>query len=181
MTILKLRAPRLRNGRVRKAHGRWTVMVFGSVLGIGIAGGSPGASGDTARGTHFCQAASPAALTSQPARWLGDCGNGLAEGLGVMRAGSAEPYQFFFGEMHAGSPVRGMLKEGGGWEMAARFDAARVAVSPRSWTPEASHAMYVLAARAAQTAARQFASVGNRSSEAYYERLAQDITKGEPE
>jgi hypothetical protein len=121
-------------------------------------------------------------LTSQPARWLGDCTNGAAEGLGVMRAGSAEPYQFFFGEMHAGAPVRGMLKEEvDGWEMAAHFDAARGIVSPRSWDPKDSHAMYLLAARAARTTAQRFASSGNRGSAAYYEKMAQDIISGEPE
>jgi hypothetical protein len=44
-----------------------------------------------------------------------------------------------------------------------------------------SHEMYVLAARAARATAQIFSSSGNRSSAAYYERLAREITDGEPE
>jgi hypothetical protein len=130
--------------------------------------------------TGTCRAEAPAALTG-PAHWLGACPNGAAEGLGVIRVGTAEPYQFFLGEMHAGLPVRGMLKQTDGWGMAAHFDAARAVVSPRSWDPRDSHAMYLLAARAARTAARRFATMGNRGSAAYYQKLAQEVTDGEPE
>jgi hypothetical protein len=98
-----------------------------------------------------------------------------------MQAGSAEPYQFFLGEMHSGTPIRGMLKEADGWEMAAHFDEARDVKSPRSWEPKDSHAMYVLAARAARAMAARFSSSGYRSSAAYYGRLAQEVTNGEPE
>lgn len=160
---------------------RWALTGLGVALTLSIAGGCSGAPDATKPGASSCRAAAPAALTSQPARWLGGCTNGAAEGLGVMRAGSAEPYQFFFGEMHAGAPVRGMLKEADGWEMAASFDAARGIVSPRSWDPKDSHAMYLLAARASRTTAQRFASAGNHGSAAYYEKMARDITNGEPE
>lgn len=165
----------------RKTSGGWTALAFATALGVGAAANCSAAPKNAMPDTHSCRAAAPAALTAQPARWLGNCVNGMAEGLGVMQAGSAEPYQFFLGEMHAGTPVRGMLKEADGWEMAAHFDEARAVKSPRSWEPKDSHAMYVLAARAARAMAARFSSSGNRSSAAYYERLAQEVTNGEPE
>jgi hypothetical protein len=166
---------------VQEMRRYWTVMVLGTTLGLGIAGSCSGASAISGPDARFCRAAAPVVLTAQPARWLGDCVNGVAEGLGVMRAGSMEPYQFFVGEMRAGVPVRGMLKEADGWEMAAHFDTARAGISPRSWDPKDSHAIYILAARAAQTTAARFSSSGNRNSAAYYERLAREIYHGEPE
>jgi hypothetical protein len=160
---------------------RWAVTVVGVVASLGIASGCSGAPDSAMSGAHACRAAAPAALTARPAHWLGGCADGAAEGLGVLRVGMAEPYQFFLGEMHAGMPVRGMLKEADGWEMAAHFDAAQAIVSPRSWDPKDSHAMYLLAARAARTTANRFASSGNHGSAAYYARLAMEVTDGEPE
>jgi hypothetical protein len=160
---------------------RSIVVALITALGLGIGAGSYAASGNGAANSASCRAAAPAALTAQPARWLGQCVNGAAEGAGTMRAGTAEPYQFFFGEMHAGLPVRGIMKEADGWEMATSFDASRAGVVKRSMEGSESHEMFVLAARAARVTAQIFSSQGNRSSAAYYERLAQQITDGEPE
>lgn len=126
-----------------------------------------------------CRAAAPAITTATPSRWLGTCTRGLAEGVGVLRIGSREPFQFFFGEMRGGRPVRGLIRAANGWYPAAAFDARFVAVNPRSWTPEQGHGLYVLAVRAARTTARRFATAGNRTSATYYERLAQEIADGE--
>lgn len=175
---LELQSVQLGIGDMR----RCLKMIFlGMALSTGIASTSSAASSASQSDSHACRLVAPVALTAEPARWLGECANGDAEGLGVIRAGSAEPYQFFLGEMHAGAPVRGMLKEADGWEMAAQFDSAAGVVSPRSWEPEAAHATYLLAARAARATAARFSSVGNPGSSAYYERLAQDILDGEPE
>src|SRR5436305_509029 len=56
-----------------------------------------------------CRAQVPANLSLAPAQWLGDCSNGVADGLGVMRAGKAEPYEFFAGRMAGGKLVDGVL------------------------------------------------------------------------
>lgn len=160
---------------------RWIVVALSTAFGLGISADAYAAAGNGAANSASCRAVAPAALTAQPARWLGHCVNGSAEGAGTMRAGTAEPYQFFFGEMHAGLPVRGIMKESDGWEMATSFDASRVGVVNRSMEGSESHDMYVLAARAARVTAQIFSSAGNRSSAAYYERLAREITDGEPE
>ena len=128
-----------------------------------------------------CQAVAPADLTSHPTRWLGDCPGGRADGLGVLRAGAAEPYQFFAGAMHAGQPVRGILVTRDAFQVVGRFDLQGRDLSPRSWEPTAHHAVFVLGARASQATARRFELSRNAGSAAYYRRLALRIQRGEPE
>ncbi|RZM34976.1 MAG: hypothetical protein EOP67_14190, partial [Sphingomonas sp.] len=73
-----------------------------------------------------CRFKVPADLDAAPARWLGECGKGTAEGLGIMRAGTGEPYAFFAGRMKGGVPVHGllMLRSGGaGGGLGIREDA----------------------------------------------------------
>lgn len=126
-----------------------------------------------------CLAAVPASLTASPATWLGGCQAGKAEGLGVLRTGRAEPFQFFFGQMHAGEPVKGLMRVRDGWEDAIRFDAHYHNIGASDQV--AFDALYKLATRAANATAQRFAAAGNRGSAAYYQRLAKQIQDGEPE
>lgn len=126
-----------------------------------------------------CLAAVPASLTAAPAIWLGDCHAGKADGLGVLRAGRAEPFQFFFGLMRAGEPVKGLMRVGDGWEDAEHFDAHRHNVGASDQI--VFDGLYKLAIRAATATAQRFAAAGNRGSAAYYQRLAKQIRDGEPE
>lgn len=136
---------------------------------------------DASRAEPSCRATAPADLTGHPAQWLGDCSGGRANGIGVLRAGTAEPYQFFAGAMQAGQPVRGLLVTPDAFQAVGRFDAQGRDLSPRSWEPQAHHAIFILAARAARATARRFETSNNRSSAAYYRRLALRVEKGEPE
>ncbi len=133
------------------------------------------------RAAPACKAVAPADLTSHPARWLGDCLDGRANGLGVVRAGLREPYQFFAGAMSAGQPVRGILITPDAFQVVERFDLQGRDVSPRSSDPQAHHAVYVLAVKASRAAARRFEMAGNLASAAYYRRLASRLEEGEPE
>ncbi|WP_394663356.1 hypothetical protein [uncultured Sphingomonas sp.] len=54
-----------------------------------------------------CRVTILADLTQRPARWLSPCAKGVAEGLGLLRLGTGEPYQFFLGRMADGRPVEG--------------------------------------------------------------------------
>lgn len=128
-----------------------------------------------------CRFVAPAEFKHFQIQWLGDCRSGLAEGKGIIRAGSAEPYRFFAGEIHAGKPVRGLLLIGEDWFAAAGFAPDGHRQDIWSGDPNEYHALFVMAADAAETAARHFAAVGNRSSAAYYHRLAKKIVSGEPE
>ena len=55
-----------------------------------------------------CTAPPPAGLAG-PARWFGPCPRGQAEGMGVLRTGSAQPFGFFAGRMSAGRPGAGLV------------------------------------------------------------------------
>ncbi|MFV0923086.1 hypothetical protein ACR720_10425 [Sphingomonas parapaucimobilis] len=128
-----------------------------------------------------CAIARPTITRAAPARWLGACSQGRAEGIGVLRIGTGEPYEFFLGEVRAGRPVRGLIKTINGWYPIARFDAHMTAVNPRSWEPRQAHDLYVLAVKSADATGRRFATAGNLGSARYYQRLARQIAEGEPE
>jgi hypothetical protein len=128
-----------------------------------------------------CRIQPVADFGAAPSQWLGGCASGQAEGLGVLRSGTAEPYKFFAGEAKGGHPVRGLLITADGWFAAASFDAGGTRRDITSGDPNAYHALYVLAARAATATAQRFAAAGNRGSAGYYQRLAKKITEGEPE
>ncbi len=81
--------------------------------------------------------------------------------------------------MHAGEPVRGLLRVRDGWEDAARFDGEHHNIETSN--PNEFHALYQLATRAALATSQRFTATGNRRSAAYYQRLAKQIQDGEPE
>lgn len=150
-----------------------------SALSLGLLSVAPGAS---ASGLHGgCRIAPLADFRGAPAAWLGECRDGQAEGLGVVRSGTAAPYRFFAGEAHGGRAARGLIVTDSGWFAAAGFDGTGRRIDIRSGDPNAYHALFMLAARAARTTAQRFAAAGNRGSSAYYERLAAKIAAGEPE
>jgi hypothetical protein len=128
-----------------------------------------------------CRIAPLGDFHAMPAQWLGACQGGQADGLGVVRAGSAEPYRFFAGEAHAGRPAKGLIVTDDGWFAAAGFDTSGRRLDIHSGNPNDYHSLFLLAARAAHATARQFAAAGNAGSAAYYERLAKKIADGEPE
>ncbi len=128
-----------------------------------------------------CNMTMPKDFTGVPVQWLGACPAGHAEGLGVIRAGRAEPYRFFAGEARGGRPLRGLIVVDGGFYAAAAFDARGTRQDVTSGDPNEFHALFVLATRAALATAQRFAAAGNRGSAAYYQRLAKQIRDGEPE
>ncbi|WP_414449042.1 hypothetical protein AB4851_07215 [Burkholderia sp. 22PA0099] len=153
---------------------RFWITVTGLAMSLGAAT-SFAAEADGAA----CRAATPADFDAGPSRWQGPCPGGVADGLGVMRIGTAEPYQFFLGEMKAGLPVRGLLKLSGGWMTASHFDKALKAQSE----PEGRdmYPIFQLGGHAAHATAKRFKAAGNARSAAYYERLAKTVENGLPE
>lgn len=152
---------------------RW---VMGCAVTLG-AGAPFAATADEAA----CRAASPAEFSGQAARWLGPCPGGAADGAGVMRVGAAEPYQFFLGDMKAGRPVRGLMLTRTGEERVERFDASLNNASSNSMEGSTTDSLFDLAAKAAHATVQRFAAAGNRTSAAYYERLAKQVLDGRPE
>lgn len=126
--------------------------------------------------------ASGVADLQPPTRWLGRCVDGLANGLGVIRAGVSAPYGFFAGRMTKGRPGAGVIiLRNGLFEVAASFEARGKPIDTDSLHPELQDAVFALAARAARATADRFRSTGNRASADYYKRLADRIEHSLPE
>ena len=120
-----------------------------------------------------CAASVPADLAKRPARWLGGCARGKAEGPGVLRLGTTEPFQFFTGTMKAGRPVRGVLKVNASQLVAAyAFDQWLEAIVPDGNRPVELDATFRTGSAGAAAVARRFAAAGNKASAAYYQRMA---------
>jgi hypothetical protein len=150
--------------------------VMSAVLLLG-----PGA-GMASAATPSCRAQAPADLDASPTHWLGACGSGAAEGLGVLRGGAGRPYAFFVGRMQAGRPTDGLLMlRAGGWMLAVRFDARLRVVSSDGIHPEEDDRVFAQARAAALETAAIFRRAGNGSSADYYSRLAQRIVDDRPE
>ncbi len=129
-----------------------------------------------------CRFDMPADLGATPGRWLGACPDGTADGLGVIRAGTAEPYAFFVGRMQGGRPADGLLiLREGGWMVAVRFDAGLHVVSSDGLKPEDDDRVFQQAHAAALETAARFRQEGNKASADYYTLLGRRITEGRPE
>ena len=129
-----------------------------------------------------CTTAIPAEFALRPARWLGGCTAGKAEGLGVMRFGAAAPYAFFVGRMRTGRPVTGMLINPDGlFRPAKGFDSRLEAIDTDGNRRAEQDAVFALAGRAAEATARRFAAMGNPGSASFYHAMAKRIANGQPE
>lgn len=132
--------------------------------------------------TPACRFQAPADLDAAPTRWLGECRDGAAEGLGIVRAGSAEPYAFFAGRMQDGRPANGLLLlRAGGMQVAVRFDDALHAVDSDGLRPEQDDRVFAQARDAALATAARLRRQGNQASADYYTALAQRIVDSRAE
>ena len=132
-------------------------------------------------GPADCRFAVPADLPVGWAEWIGACAGGKADGLGVVRVGTAGGgAQMFYGVVKAGMPVEGMMGDSGssGWRVVPGFDGrmhvdetlpAEMQQSPKYWKE---------AAAAARVAARHYAGVGNGASAKFYEGQAKVLDRG---
>ena len=128
-----------------------------------------------------CPAVKPADLPG-PARWLGPCPSGRAEGMGVLRIGAAAPFAFFAGRMAAGRLGEGVVvRPDGLFEVAVGFDARGRSLPTDSLHPEQQDEVFAVAVQAAQATANRFTQLKNRGSADFYRRLALRIRNGLPE
>ncbi|WP_420136821.1 hypothetical protein [Sphingomonas sp.] len=153
------------------------MLVAPAALALGTMGPAIGATPKAVS----CQATAPIMQhfsTPRPWRWLGDCPNGRAEGLGVLRMGSEDELTMFIGRMHAGRPVAGLLDHGL-LMMAKAFTPAGVAIQPDGNHPEEKTAVFTTARRAALATSRWLAARGNHASAAWYRDMADGIRETE--
>ena len=131
--------------------------------------------------TAGCRFAAPTELDARPSAWLGECRNGAADGLGVIRAGTREPYSFFAGRMAHGRPANGLLLLQTGMMAAIRFDASGRVVSSDGLHPQQDEHIFAQAQNAARAVSARFAKAGNPRSATYYKQLARRILVSQPE
>ena len=84
--------------------------------------------------------------------------------------------------MRGGHPVEGVIVLASGlMKVAVRFDATRHAVVSDGLRPSEDEKVFRTATAAATTVSQRFATAGNRSSAAYYAKLAARIKAAPPE
>ncbi|RSU61336.1 hypothetical protein BRX36_18115 [Sphingomonas sp. S-NIH.Pt1_0416] len=99
-----------------------------------------------------------------------------------MRAGKAEPYEFFAGRMAGGKLVDGVLLRRDGLMMVAiRFDKNRRVVVSDGLKASEDEDVFRTATASALATSRRFAAQNNLGSAAYYSRLADRIRTAPPE
>jgi hypothetical protein len=129
-----------------------------------------------------CRWSIPTDIGQRPTRWLGSCRAGAADGLGILRAGSREPYDFFLGRMVRGRPRDGlMIGHGTEWLVASRFDPSGAIVRSSDEDGSGLQAIFDRAAAAAAAMARRMDADGNHASARYYRSLADKVRKSIPE
>jgi hypothetical protein len=141
-----------------------------------------GLAGSTSARVPSCRWAVPADVRQRPVAWLGACPAGLADGTGILRAGTREPYDFFLGRMARGRPVDGLIiGHGTEWLVAHGFDGrGGIRRTPDS-TAGQFEALFSRGAAAADTLAKRMEAGGNRPSARYYRALAAKVRNALPE
>ena len=122
-----------------------------------------------------CRFAVPATWDARQVRWSGDCRDGLAQGLGVLRLLQGNQVrQVFYGRLKDGRPLQGAIEVDGGWR-AGRFDAQGAVVQDgeRNTLIEA----FDTASQAARQAAQRFQAGGNPASARLYRQKAEQLAK----
>jgi hypothetical protein len=125
-------------------------------------------------GPARCRFAVPAGMDSRQVRWTGDCRDGLAQGLGVLRQLQGNRVlQVFYGRLQDGRPVLGAIELDGGYK-AGRFDQGQV-------VNDGERNSLIQAFEAASQAARQVAqhhqAAGNPASARFYRQKAAQLAQ----
>ncbi len=129
-----------------------------------------------------CRWSIPADIGQRPTRWLGSCRAGAADGLGILRAGTREPYDFFLGRMVRGRPHDElMIGHGTEWLAASGFDRNGAIARSSDDDGREFQAIFDRAAAAADAVARRMDADGNRASARYYNSLADKVRRSIPE
>jgi hypothetical protein len=105
-------------------------------------------------------------------KWVGQCNDGVAEGLGALRAYSKQTaVKSFFGRMAAGRPIFGVLETPQGYQAGPFENGEPVRNSERPLVIKA----FGEAAAAARVASEDFKRQGNTASARYYQRVSEEL------
>lgn len=121
-----------------------------------------------------CHAVGPADWQPLSVRWVGECPDGHAEGLGVLRGlAQGKVVRLYFGRMQAGQPQIGVVEQADGY-VAGRFEHGVL-------LPSDAREDYVLAfttaSAAAEAASQRFSQAGNAASAHFYHAKARRLAE----
>lgn len=146
---------------------RWAVMKLIVVLGILPAQAPAQASNQSA-----CVFTAPAGWNQTATRWDGECRDGHAEGLGVLKEyQQRQVVRFFFGRLEHGELKLGVIDQAEGF-VAAQFAKGKPLPSEdRQRTMDA----FAAAEKAANEAASRFSKAGQQASAKFYAAKAKEL------
>lgn len=119
-----------------------------------------------------CSFEVPAQWSREGTRWDGECSDGRAHGLGVLkeyRNGSVA--KFFFGRLRDGQPVLGVIDQPEGF-IAGTFRDGRAVPSDER---QATISAFTEAEQAARSVSDRFRKAGNAASTAFYRNKAREL------
>jgi hypothetical protein len=102
--------------------------------------------------------------------WIGDCKNGKADGIGVIRIDHGnQVYSFFYGKLVDGKATIGTIEHATGF-MVGKFQDGKIMETD---DPQIVLESFRVGAQAAEKVSQNFASVRNTPSANYYKRKAE--------
>ena len=139
-----------------------------------VASGTAASAPASLIGPARCRFAVPAGWDTRQVRWTGDCRDGLAQGLGTLRALQGNKVlRIFYGRLKDGQPVLGVVETDGGFQ-AGRFEnGLAVQDGERNTLIRA----FETASAAAAEVAQRYQAGGNPASARYYRQKATQLAQ----
>ncbi|WP_246704199.1 hypothetical protein [Rhizobium sp. P38BS-XIX] len=120
-----------------------------------------------------CRFVAPASLTPGPTYWTGDCPDGKASGLGMLRRRDGNRSGFaFYGEMRDGVPTLGVIDLDGGYKV-GKFTGGDIGEDDLEWQPRLD--AFNSAVNAARAVSKHYAAEKNSASAHHYESVAKTL------
>jgi hypothetical protein len=137
-----------------------------------LAAASMAGSAGAASAGPACSFEVPAQWSREGTRWDGECSDGRAHGLGVLkeyRNGSVA--KFFFGRLRGGQPILGVIDQPEGYVAGTFRDGRAVPSEERQATISA----FTEAEKAAKSVSDRFRKAGNGASTEFYRNKAREL------
>ncbi len=121
----------------------------------------------------------PAGFPATGLNWSGYCGNGLAQGSGILRAyAGGRVVRSFFGTFGDGAPLLGVVEVLDEGFIAGRFDAGGRAESGKDDGDRNTLIQaFDVASQAARELATRYRNTGQPASASYYEAKAAELAR----
>ncbi|HEY4202819.1 MAG TPA: hypothetical protein VGM83_19890 [Devosiaceae bacterium] len=118
-----------------------------------------------------CRFVAPKSLTAGPTFWVGDCPNGKASGLGMLRRRDGDHVgPAFYGKMQEGVPQLGVIDDDEGYRVGAFHDGD--IGTDRELEPQVRLDAFRVATDAARQVSATYRAENNPASGKFYEDVA---------